>query len=72
MTLSRSGFMLANLAATGLQDDARLPRTAIEDHGVDGDEEFAGDGGQRSLLGFASPDKPFVDGGRVPADAWDF
>src|SRR5262249_12757449 len=40
----------AILAATGFGDDRRLPRTLVTDHGVDGDQQLAGDWGKRAFL----------------------
>src|SRR5262245_7800302 len=49
------------LAATGFGDDRRLPRTLVAHHRVDGDEQLARDGGERSLLRLPATDQAFVE-----------
>src|SRR5919202_1042651 len=39
-------------------DDRRPPATAIAEHGIEDDQEAAGAGNQRYLLGLAGLDKP--------------
>src|SRR5262249_59807931 len=49
------------LAATGFGDDRRLPRTLVAHHGVDGDQQLAGDGGERGFLRLPPADQALVE-----------
>src|SRR5262249_14594410 len=50
-------------------DDRRLPWTLVTDHRVDGDEQLAGDGGERGFLRLPPADRPLVEEPhrRIPA-----
>jgi hypothetical protein len=45
-----------SLAATGLDDDRRLPRTLVTQHGVDGDQQLARDSCERGFLRLPATD----------------